>query len=250
MKKWTALIIDDEENSRETLRHYVSKYCPEVEVVEECENIMDAQKAIAKYQPDLLFLDIEMPYGNAFDLLENIEKINFEIIFITAFSHYAIQALNLSAIHYLLKPVDIDELIEAVKKAIQRLQQNSEIHHSKILLDNLSALNTQSQKVVLPLMDGFEVVKLSEILYCEAHDNFTYVHQLDGKKSLICRKLKFYESALGDYGFCRVHRSYLINLEYVKRYIKGKGGIVVMENDQQINVANARKQNFIEKFLS
>lgn len=250
MKKWTALIIDDEQDSRETLQHYVAKYCPEVTVVKECENIIEAKKAIAAFQPSLLFLDIEMPYGNAFDLLEQFDDINFEIIFITAFSQYAVQAFNLSAAHYLLKPVDIDELVLAVQKALARLEQNAALNHSKILLDNLSALNTQNQKVVLPLMDGFEVVKLNEILYCEAHDNFTYVHLQGGKKSLICRKLKFYENALSAHGFCRVHRSFLINLEYVKRYIKGKGGTVIMENDAQIQVANARKQGFLEQFLS
>lgn len=242
-----AIIIDDEQDSRETLQNYVGKYCAEVSIVAECSNIIEAEKALSIYRPDLIFLDIEMPYGNAFDLLEKLDKINFEIIFVTAFNQYAVQAFNLSAAHYLQKPVDIDELIQAVEKVKKRLANTNDINHSKILMDNLSALNTQHQKVVLPLIDGFMVVKLQEIVYCEAQDNFTCFYLTDGQKPLICRKLKFYENALSQHGFCRVHRSFMINLEYVKRYIKGKGGTVIMENGQEIQVANARKQTFLER---
>lgn len=248
MQKYTAIIVEDEQDSRETLRHYVSKYCPDIKLVGECENIEQAQKTIDSQQPEIVFLDIEMPFGNAFDLLERLGNVDFEIIFITAFSQYAVRAFNLSAVHYLLKPVDIDELISAVEKATKRISESDQLNHSKILLDNLSALNTQQKKLVLPLMDGFEVVRLGEILFCEAQDNFTYVHFQNGKKMLICRKLKFYDEALSDHGFCRVHRSFLINMEYVKRYIKGKGGTVIMENGMEVQVANARKQTFLERF--
>lgn len=247
MSKLRAIIVDDEQDSRETLQHYVAKYCQDVQIVKDCTNIKEAEEAIKQYQPDLVFLDIEMPYGNAFDLLDKI-NVNFEIIFITAFSQYAVQAFNLSAVHYLLKPVDIDELALAVDKAKVRIHQHNDLNHSKILLDNLSELNTQSKKIVLPLMDGFEVVKLNEILYCEAQDNFTYFFLVNGQKILICRRLKFYENSLQEYGFCRVHRSFLINLEYVKRYIKGKGGTVIMENEKQIQVSHTRKQAFLERF--
>jgi two-component system LytT family response regulator len=248
MQKHTAIIVDDEQDSRETLRYYVSKYCPNITLVGECENIEEAQKTILSRNPAIVFLDIEMPFGNAFDLLERLEQVDFEIIFITAFSQYAVRAFNLSAVHYLLKPVDIDELVSAVEKAEKRILESSQLNHSKILLDNLSALNTQQKKVVLPLMDGFEVVRLGEITFCEAQDNFTYVHFQNGRKSLICRKLKFYDDALSEHGFCRVHRSFLINMEYVKRYIKGKGGTVVMENGTEIQVANGRKSSFLERF--
>jgi len=247
MKNLTALIIDDEQDSRETIRNYVGKYCPSVRILAECTNILEAQKAIPIHQPDFLFLDIEMPYGNAFDLLDSLEKINFEIIFVTAFSQYAVQAFNLSAAHYLQKPVDIDELVEAVGKVKTRLEAADQINHSKILLENLSALNTQHQKVVLPLLDGFLVVKLQEILYCEAQDNFTCFYMTDGKKHLICRKLKFYENTFSQHGFCRVHRSFMINLEFVKRYIKGKGGTVILENGKEVPVANARKASFLKQ---
>ena len=158
------------------------------------------------------------------------------------------QAFNLSAVHYLLKPLDIEELINAVDKAKLRIEKSQKINQSKILLENMAALNTQQQKVVLPLLDGFEVVKLSEIIYCKAQDNFTCFYFKNGKKSLICRKLKFFENALVSHRFCRVHRSYLINLEYVKRYLKGKGGSVILENEVEIPVAVARKSAFLAQF--
>jgi len=247
MKQITALIIDDEQDARETLQNYVGKYCKDVNIIGTCANIIEAKTAIAELQPDFLFLDIEMPYGNAFDLLNDLEAIDFEIVFVTAFNQYAVQAFNLSAAHYLQKPVDIDELIDAVSKVKERLVMKKEINHSKILLENLSAIQAKHQKVVLPLIDGFVVVQLQEILYAEAQDNFTQFFLKDGTKKLICRKLKFYEEALSAYGFCRIHRSSLINLEYVKRYIKGKGGSVILENGKELQVANTRKPHFLSK---
>ncbi len=248
MKKLKSIIVDDEQDSREILRNYTMKYTPVVQVVEECSNIQEAKKAIQKHQPDLVFLDIEMPYGNAFDLLEQLDEIDFQVIFITAFSQYAIQAFNQSAVHYILKPLDIDELIVAVQKAQERIQDEARINHTQILLENIASKKSQKQKIALPLMDGFEVVKLSDVLYCEANDNFTKFHFVNGKKALICRKLKFYEDNLKEYGFCRVHRSHLINLDYVKRYVKGKGGMVVLENEVQIQVSSTRKQAFLAQF--
>jgi len=248
MTKTTCIIIDDEQDSRSILQNYVGKYCKNLEVLDTCENIQTAQIAIQKHQPQLLFLDIEMPYGNAFDLLEQVEEINFEIIFITAFSQYAVQAFNQSAVHYMLKPVDIDELILAVDKAKERIHSKEKINHAQILLENLSFGKSQKQKIALPLIDGFEVVRLKDVLYCEADDNFTCFYFLDGRKSLICRKLKFYETNLQDHGFSRIHRSFLINMEYVKRYIKGKGGTVIMQNDTQLQVSNTRKAAFLKQF--
>ena len=243
----TAIIVDDEQDSRETLRNYVGKYCPQVSLLAECANIQEAKSAILKHQPQLIFLDIEMPRGNAFDLLEQWGEINFEIIFVTAFSQYAVQAFNLSAAHYLLKPVDIEELEKAVASVEERISQKNKLSHAQILLENMAAMNVQNRKLVLPLMEGFDVVKMSEVLYCEAQDNFTCFYFLNGKKSLICRNLKFYETALKDFGFCRVHRSHIINLEYITRYIKGKGGIVVMENGKEIMVSNNKKTELIQR---
>ena len=246
----TAIIVDDELDSRETLRNYIGKYCPQVDLLAECANIMEARGAILKHQPQLVFLDIEMPHGNAFDLLEQWGEIDFEIIFITAFSQYAVQAFNLSAAHYILKPVDIEELEKAVAHVKELISKKDKLSRANILLENMAALNSQNRKLVLPLMEGFDVVKMSDILYCEAQDNFTCFYFLDGKKSLICRNLKFYETALSEFGFCRVHRSHIVNLDYVKRYIKGKGGSVILENGKEIMVSNNKKEELIRKIVN
>ena len=246
----TAIIVDDEQDSRETLRNYIGKYCPQIIIMSECANINEAREAILKYKPQLVFLDIEMPHGNAFDLLEQWGEIDFEIIFITAFSQYAVQAFNLSAANYLLKPVDIEELEKAVAHVEQLISQKERLSRAKILLENMSALNSQNRKLVLPLMEGFDVVKMSDILYCEAQDNFTCFYFSNGKKSMICRNLKFYESALSEFGFCRIHRSYMVNLEYVKRYNKGKGGSVVLENGKEIMVSNNKKEELIRRIVT
>ncbi|MFT5167823.1 MAG: two-component system LytT family response regulator [Saprospiraceae bacterium] len=243
----TAIIVDDEQDSRETLRNYLAKYCPNVKLLVESANIIEARSAILKHQPQLVFLDIEMPHGNAFDLLEQWGEIDFEIIFITAFSQYAIQAFNLSAAHYLLKPVDIEELEKAVATVEELLSQKEKVSHARILLDNMAAIHAQNRKLVLPMMEGFEVVKMSEILYCEAEDNFTCFYFENGQKKLICRNLKFYENALDSFGFYRVHRSHIVNLDFVKRYIKGKGGSVVLENGKEILVSNNKKEGLIQR---
>jgi two-component system, LytTR family, response regulator len=242
-----AIIVDDEQDSRETLRNYLAKYCPKVKLLSECANIIEARTAILKHQPQLVFLDIEMPHGNAFDLLEQWGEIDFEIIFITAFSQYAIQAFNLSAAHYLLKPVDIEELEKAVETVEVLLSQKEKLSHARILLENMAALHSQNRKLVLPMMEGFEVVKMSEILYCEAEDNFTCFYFENGQKKLICRNLKFYENALGSFGFYRIHRSHIVNLDFVKRYIKGKGGSVILENGKEIMVSNNKKEGLIQR---
>jgi len=243
----TAIIVDDELDSRETLRRFTNKYCPQVKILDDCANIEEARNSILKHKPQLVFLDIEMPRGNAFDLLEQFGEIDFEIIFITAFSQYAVQAFALSAAHYLLKPLDIEELENAVNSVCDQIEKKQKVNRAQILLQNIGAIHNQNRKLVLPMMEGLEVVRMSEILYCEAEDNFTIFYFTDGRKLMICRNLKFYESALDAFGFFRIHRSFIINLEYIKRYIKGKGGSVVMENSKEIQVANTKKSELIQR---
>lgn len=242
-----SIIVDDEQDSRETLNNYLKSYCPQVEVLDQCKDIIEAKKSILKHTPDLVFLDIEMPRGNAFDLLEQWGEIDFEIIFITAFSQYAVQAFNLSAAHYLLKPVDISELETAVANVKGLLNKKESLSRAKILMQNMTALDSQNRKLVLPLMEGFDVVKMSEILFCEAEDNFTRFHFKDGSKTLICRSLKFYEAALNPYGFCRVHRSHIVNLDCIKKYHKGKGGSVFLENGKEILVSKNKKSDLMQR---
>ena len=246
--KLKAILVDDEQDSRHILANYLQKYCPDVEVLAMADSVATGLEAIEKHQPDIVFLDIEMPYGNGFDLLEQVPAITFETIFVTAFDHYAIQALNLSAAYYLLKPIAIEELIKAVDKIRQERQEENPIHHAQLVLDNLRAESPQNQRLLLPTLEGFEVVEVKNILYCEAEDNFTRFHFSHGPALLICRTLKHFEEVLATFHFIRIHRSYLINPSFVKRYTKGKGGFVTMENGKELEVSPNKKQEFLQGF--
>jgi two-component system LytT family response regulator len=243
-----AVIVDDELASRAALANYIGKYCPEVEVAGFGDSVKAGLEAIRQHKPDIVFLDVEMPYGNAFDLLEQAGEIDFETVFVTAFSHYAMKALNFSAAYYILKPIDIDELIGAVQKIRLEKEKQQYSFHTKILVENLQAVNKQLQKIVLPSMEGFEVIQVKDIIRCQANDNFTDFFMADGTQTLICRTLKFYEDLLTDFDFLRVHKSHLINIQKVKKYIKGKGGQVMMSDDSIIDVSPQKKQDLLNKF--
>ena len=249
MRKLTAIIVDDEKASRLTLQNYLQKYCPLVELKGEAENIKEAYTLIKQHQPDIVFLDVEMPFGNAFDLLEKFDSLDFDVIFVTAFSQYALEALNLSASNYLLKPLDISQLINAVEKVKNNNFQKEKVKTSNILLENLNIENKQLKKVVLPMLEGFEVVVLKDIIRCEANDNLCTIHLFDGSKRTVCRTLKFYEDVLKDYDFIRVHKSHLININYVKQYKKSNGGEVVLNNLKVIPISPNKKNDFLERFL-
>lgn len=244
-----AIIIEDEKASRVTLKNYLGKYCAAVSVLGEAENINEGHQLINKLQPDLVFLDIEMPFGNAFDLLEKFESLEFEVIFVTAFSKYALEALNLSASNYLLKPLDISQLIDAVEKVSNHLSEKAQIKTSSILLENLSIENKQLKKMVLPMLDGFEVVVIKDIVRCEANDNLSNIYLQDGTKRTVCRTLKFYEEVLKEYDFVRVHKSHMININFVKQYKKGKGGQVILADGKELPISPTKKANFLKKFL-
>lgn len=246
--KLKAIIVEDEEASRITLNNYLNKYCANVEVLDMADSVQTGLAVIKKHQPDVVFLDIEMPYGNAFDLLESLDNIDFEIIFVTAYRDYAIKALNLSAAYYILKPIDIDELVSAVDKIAERKKEGEDIFHTKILMDNIKSNSIQHKKIVLPQMDGFEVINVNEIIRAEANDNYTNFYLTGGKTFLVSKTLKHFDELLSEFDFIRVHKSHLVNLQYITKYIKGKGGQVRMSDDSYVDVSATRKKELLERF--
>lgn len=243
-----AVVVEDEKASRETLISYINKYCENVTVVGEGENVQTGLAAIKRCKPDIVYLDIEMPFGNGFDLLEQVGDITFETIFVTAYSNYAIKAFNSSAAFYLLKPVDIEELIQATTAVSKSINSQKDKLHTKVLLENIQSENKQLTKLVLPTLEGFEIVKVNEIIRCKADDNYSEIYLTNGQKYVISKTLKFYEDLLKEMDFVRVHKSHLINIQYVKKYTKGKGGFATLNDGTEIEVSSSKKETFLSYF--
>lgn len=241
--KLKAIIVEDEQISRDILRNYLQKYCPNVQLLGEAEHIAEGLQLIKKHDLDLVFLDVEMPFGNAFDLLEKVENRTFETIFVTAYDHYAIDALNNDASYYLLKPISIDELIKAVNIVTEIKEKEQELEH-KILKPST---NTAHGKITIPQQDGFEVLDVNDIVFCKADDNYTEIHLANSKK-LVSKTLKYFELALKEYTFARIHKSYLVNVNAITKYKKGKGGSVVVSNGKEILVSASQKSNLLSYF--
>jgi two-component system, LytTR family, response regulator len=242
--KIKAVIVDDELIAREVLANYLKKYCPIVEVLAEAQNIKEAVPLIKELQPQLVFLDVEMPYGNAFDVLEACNGQEFETIFITAYSEYSLKALNLSAAYYILKPIDITELIAAVNKVQLALLKKDDFNRTKILLDNLKS-SPEKQQIILPTLQGFDVIKTADITKLEANGNFTDVYLVDGTKKMICKFLKHFDDLLSA-PFIRIHRSFIVNTNCIKSYSKSAGGYVTLLDGSEMEVSATYKEQFIK----
>lgn len=242
--KLTSIIVEDEETSRQILKNYLQKYCPNITIVGEAANIDDALVLIRNNDLDVVFLDVEMPYGNAFDLLEKVGDINFETIFVTAYNHYAIDALNAHASYYLMKPISIDELIKAVDYVTDiKIKENA--LQDEVLVPKTSFI---SGKITIPQQSGFEVLNTSEIMYCKADDNYTEIYLSTNKRKIVSKTLKYFEEALSNSSFARVHKSYLVNVNEVVKYQKGKGGSVVLSNGKEIMVSASKKAGLLSYF--
>lgn len=241
--KINAIIVEDEAVSREILRNYIGKYCPNVILKGEASNIEEAYTLIQEHTLDLVFLDVEMPFGNAFDLLEKVEDRTFETVFVTAYDHYAIEALNSHASYYLLKPISIDELIKAVNHVTEIKEKENDLEH-KILKPNITSAQG---KITIPQQDGFEVLDVHDIVFCKADDNYTEIHLANSKK-LVSKTLKYFEDVLSEYPFARIHKSYLVNINAVTKYKKGKGGSVIVSNGKEILVSSSKKGRLLSYF--
>ena len=241
--KLKAIIVEDEQISRDILRNYLGKYCPNVNLIGEASTIDDAYKLIKKNELDLVFLDVEMPFGNAFDLLERVKNRTFETVFVTAYDHYAIEALNNDASYYLLKPISIDELIKAVNIVTEIKEKENQLQH-QILKPKTNGVQG---KITIPQQDGFEVLDVNDIVFCKADDNYTEIHLANSKK-LVSKTLKHFQEVLKDYSFVRIHKSYLVNINAITKYKKGKGGSVIVSSGKEILVSASQKSNLLSYF--
>ena len=243
-----SIIVDDELLVAKNLEILLGKYCPEVTVIGMAHSANDAEKLIRSLEPDLIFLDVEMPYGNGFDLLKRFTELRFGVIFVTAFDHYAIKAIKYSAIDYLLKPIDIDDLVAAVQKAQMQMKTKNLNQSLDMLLSNLSQPSAKPQMLSLPTMDGMMFVNIGDILYCKSEGNYTAFYLTNGQNPLVTRQIGSYEELLPEPLFCRVHRQYIINVNKVSKYIKGRGGYVVMSDGKVIDVAARKKDDFLNAY--
>jgi two-component system LytT family response regulator len=241
--KLRAIIVEDEETSREILRNYLAKYCPKVELIGEAANVDDALLIIRNNELDLVFLDVEMPYGNAFDLLDKVGDRQFETVFVTAYNHYAIEALNAHASYYLIKPISIETLIEAVDYVSEIKTKENSLQHTVLKPKHTEVAG----KITIPMQNGFEVLEIKDILYCQADDNYTNIF-INEKKKLVSKTLKYFDEILSKNGFARVHKSYLVNVNAIIEYRKGKGGSVVLSSGKEIMVSPSRKKELLAFF--
>lgn len=237
-----AIIIDDEEGARITLSSLIKKYAPDVEIVSECSNVPEAVLAINKKNPDVVFLDIEMPEYSGFELLDFFKEINFEIIFVTAYSQYAIKAFEVSAVDYILKPVEIDSLKSAIEKARQKRSQANIMQRLELMKNTYKGEDVR--KIALPMSDGLLFVDVNQIIFFEADRAYTHVFFKNGSKITVSKPMRTFEDILENRPFFfRPHRSHLINLNYMKRYNKGDS-VITMDNNIDIPISRERKQDF------
>lgn len=245
-----AVIIDDEKNCVETLLWKIENYCPNVEVLASFNSPEEGLKFLRENETDLLFLDIEMPNLNGFDVLEALPECGFDVIFTTAYDNYGIQAVKFSALDYLLKPVRNRELKEAVERHAHRSVARDPKTQIESLLRNLQAENQTGRpvKITLATKESLELVEPSEILYCESDSNYTLVYLMDGRKKIISRTLGEFEDMLKPFHFCRSHNSFLVNMNVVREYVRTEGGYLILKNGKSIPVSRTKRERLLEYF--
>lgn len=243
-----AVLIDDEDNSRETLKGKLDLFCPEVEIVGEATNVAEGIELLTAQKPDILFLDIQLSGESGFDILEAIKEeadINPEIIFITAHDEFAVRAIKFSALDYLLKPIDPEELVKSIRKAEDQRGLPKNSTNLNVLVENIRQASDSPKKIVIPTSDGMHVIKISEIIRLESSSNYTTFFIKDQKSLLASKTLKEFDNMLTNYNFHRIHKSHLVNMNYLKRYVQTDGGYLILEDGSRIPVANRKKEQLL-----
>ena len=240
-----TIVVEDVRKNRELLKHMIQKYCPQVEVVGEAESADAGYEVIQALQPDLVLLDIEMPHGSGFDLLCKFQDIDFEVIFVTAFDQYAIKAFKFCAMDYIMKPVDIDELVAAIEKVGKKIagQQKSENFH--YLIDHLRNGGPEHHRIAVPTLYGQKFIPITDIIRCEASGKYTVFHLRQRQQLMASKNIKEFEELLSEHKFFRVHHSHMVNTEHIMEYRKGTGGYLVMSDSSSVDVSVRKRDDFL-----
>lgn len=243
-----CILIDDEADSLEVMELLLKAHCPQVIIEAVCNSAEKGIEAINRLRPDVVFLDIEMPNMNGFDMLEKFDDLFFDVVFITAYHQFAIKAFRYSALNYLLKPVDPDDLI----KTIERVQKKKTVplkEQMEVLMQQMRGLEKQpGSRIALTTSDGLLFVSTPDIIYCESDSNYTKVVLKDGKKILVSKTMKEIDDTLSGGDFYRIHNSYLVNLNHIQKYVRGEGGYVIMDNGATVSISRTKKNEFVELF--
>lgn len=252
MSEIKAIIVDDEQHCIEALQTMLQKKCPEVTVLAGVKSVQEAKELVDELQPDLVFLDVEMPHQNGFELLKMYDKVNFEVIFTTAYEQYALKAIKFNALDYLLKPFSIKELQDALEKVKEKQQarlKDQSVSPLEIFMQNMKTLQQTHKKIALPTINGLVFMPVQKIVRCESTGNYTKIFFTDKKHLMVSRPLKEFEELLTDVDFFRVHNSHLINLQQMQSYIQGEGGFALMSDGTQVEVSRRRKADFLKKAM-
>jgi len=252
MSEIKAIIVDDEQHCIEALQTMLQKKCPEVTVLAGVKSVQEAKELVDELQPDLVFLDVEMPHQNGFELLKMYDKVNFEVIFTTAYEQYALKAIKFNALDYLLKPFSVKELQDALEKVKEKQQtrlKDQSVSPLEIFMQNMKTLQQTHKKIALPTINGLVFMPVQKIVRCESTGNYTKIFFTDKKHLMVSRPLKEFEELLTDVDFFRVHNSHLINLQQMQSYIQGEGGFALMSDGTQVEVSRRRKADFLKKAM-
>lgn len=247
--KIKSILIDDELHNLENLKHLLEKNCLNIEVLCVCQSTEEGLKMVSHYQPDLVFLDIEMPHINGFEFLEALEVINFEVIFVTAYNKYVLQAIKSCALDYLMKPIVISELREAVARVSQVIADKKENQKLKVLVENLSNIN-KPQKIALPTAEELYFISIDDIVRCKGENNYTMFYLTNGNSILVSKTLKEWDDLLTQHQFIRTHQSHLINSIHVTSYVKKDGGYILMDDGSIVSVSKHKKEKTLKRLAS